>query len=311
MFKRFYFTLIKLLFLLLCLFFLSSLFFNKNFFFIKNFTFLVFFLYLFLNIFFYFSVQYQFSKYTSFIKFFWQRIFILFWLLEFYLFFLFLYLYFFCPEETRYFLDYIKQTEFNYSNNVDFYIVSASILILVFSTNKVIFYFKKTNQSTLYLSNVLCVLVASFLFFKECTVFKDVINQINSVFFKNNVFIKNSFIGAQQSFFLQSSGSLLIEKSVGSMFLLISVIKFFHVFLIFLFLILTISKFFNKNSSKEVLSVNLLNVCYLYLFYILNFFIFLKQPIQFFLTKKYIFIFQESLHSTVVVFVNEIFSNFF
>lgn len=285
----------------------SFIFLFKNFFFLKNFIFLFFFLYFLLNFYFYFSTFYQFSKYTSFVKFFWQRSFILFWLLEFFLFFIFIYVYLFCPSETRYFFDFIKNTKVDLSVNKDF-ILNLILITACFFSLSAFFKFKKNSSSFFPLNSFCFLIIFSFIFFSEFFFFKNTINQFNFFFYKKQFLYQQELLNF--GFFL-SNNFICVQKPSSSIFLFLIFLRFLHVVFIFFLTLFAFLKFFKSLKSYESLSVIATNFNYILVFYILNFLVVFKPLIQFFFLKNYFFNFNLSSTNQFFIFIIEVFINLF
>ena len=152
-------------------------------------------------------------------------------------------------------------------------------------------------------------LISSFIFFKEIYSFKNSINQISFMFFKQSCFfLENS--STFSNFFSNVNSSLIIQKPHNSMFLFLVVLKFFHLILIFLLSVLFLTKSITSFLSQENLSLLKINLNYVLFFYIVNFFIFLKPLFQFFFLKNYFFNFSFSnisfFGSLVIEFLNNL-----
>lgn len=124
-----------------------------------------------IHIFFYFSTIYQYSKYTSVVKFFWLRVFAIFWGLEFYLFGIVMFLFFIAPAELPFFWE-LRQIKLDKRwptiTSSHTYILT---LITVFNINILGYYTVYKNKLTGYSLLLLLVFCMLYILLKELEVY--------------------------------------------------------------------------------------------------------------------------------------------
>lgn len=252
-----------------------------------------------------------FSRNNSFLSRFWRRSIIIFWALELLTFCIFLYLTLISPELNK--LYYFKKphlyiyNKYSYFNQfyLMFVLVCVNLLLCVNLRNKVFFSLNFYKLLTLFV-----VLFMLHFFFYEFMKFfftlsyykKKKFEYINHSRFSKQILQNN----IDDSLFLNvissaldvelryknffSNNSFLKKKKIIKNFkyqtrkhlmLLISILKFWHVFFVFFVLLISLKSFYLENccNSTSLLSVNILNINFLLLFNLLGYFLLFKQVI--------------------------------
>lgn len=250
-----------------------------------------------------------FSRNNSFLARFWRRSIILFWLIELFTFSIFLYLTLLSPELNK--LYFVKKhhlifvSKYSYFNQfyLMFVLSSLNICLTLNLKNKNFF---SLNFYKL-LSVVIVLLLLHFFFFEFLKFFfllsyyrkhsyefvplatytKDIFNislekslieniynaqkkteVVFNHFFTDNIFLKKRKV-------LKN-----IKNQTKKHFMfLISLLKFWHVLFVFLFLLVSLKSFYldNFNSATDIISANILNINFLLIFNLLSYFLLLKQ----------------------------------
>lgn len=238
------------------------------------------------NIFMYFFTIYSFSKYTTAMKFFWYRVFILLWGLEFYLFFVFIFLYIICPRELKLFFDTTKQIHNKLPNiqNTDVYSqILFLLVILQICGNASVIY----NKQVINMCCLVLILVTIRFFISEIKMFylyisvahyqKYTINtkQINifkndEILTYNNVIITHLITKLNYDDFWHKTPNVFILN-------IILIVKFLHIFLIVLINFILISKvIFSTTNTLSLLGVFKQNLIIILIFWALNYVIYFK-----------------------------------
>lgn len=249
--------------------------------------FLIIFLTLLNNIFIYFFTIYSFSKYTTAIKFFWYRVFVILWGLEFYLFFVFIFLYIICPRELKLFFDTTKQIN-NKLPNIQSTNAYSNLLLLisalyVISNTTVI-----NNRYVTNLFVLIFILMITKIFLQELKMFYLYVNishyqkytigykQVNvfknvDLLIYNNIVITHLPTKLDYDDFWHKTPNIFILN-------IILLIKFLHFFLIVLINFILISKLIlTNNNNLAIIGVIKQNLIILLIFWSLNYIIYFKH----------------------------------
>lgn len=239
------------------------------------------------NIFMYFFTIYSFSKYTSAIKFFWYRVFIILWGLEFYLFFIFIFLYIICPRELKLFFDTTKQLHSKLPNiqNVNVYANLLLLLILLqFISNTSVV----SNRIIINICVMFFILILIRIFLQELKMFYLYVNishyqkytigykQIN-IFKNDNLLVYNNIILTHLPTKLNYDD---FWHKTPNIFILniILLVKFLHLFLIILINFILISKIIlNTTNNLTIVGVLKQNLIIILIFWALNYVIYFKH----------------------------------
>ena len=223
-----------------------------------------------INLFAYFFTIYQHSKYTTFLRFYWLRVFFLIWFLEFYLFAIFLFLYIIAPNELTLFWDFFNYLKFNFPNfSIRNNFLFVYFLVMTFFFFPFLNYYNMTLRFFFYIIFILINLNFFFIEFKSYMVYLSISNykkmSIIETETESNVSFKTLFYDRR----IQIPSIYILNIILG--------VKFIH-----LYFIIIISFIFIMNSIKKCLSLTLIGVLHqntviLAIFWILNYLIYFKK----------------------------------
>lgn len=272
------------------------------------------------NIFSYFFSIYNYSKYTVMIKYYWTRVFMLIWVLEFYVFLVFTFLYIISPHELQIFWDPIRclQIRSPNINNVNVYLLT---ILTIYSINLLIFYKQYNNKIPYNISLIFIITIYLYIFIKEYKSFLFYLHTSNYQFFypiyetknltKNEFFDFNMWNKTHTSDFILKLKLDDPQHHIPSIFILniILGIKFLHVFFIIFFNILIIylgcfkKKYFNTQFNGMLLQ----NTVILLIFWFLNYLIFFKMYYKFSVYGPYFLIGLHSWSKTIFWLFQELY----
>lgn len=236
----------------------------------------------------YFKTIYTFSKWTSQIKFFWLRLFSIFWGLEIYLLGIFLFLFIISPDDLKYFF-FVTKTIFLITPNlltIDSYIAIFLLLITVNLVAYTTVYRAQILNEVLYLFiffGLLKLLSAEVLMYINYTSFINYQTKTQTIFKeKIKLLDQNTPEFKIVTVFCETNNlkidEILKHRPMNVILNLILIVKFFHLYLIigFITILLLINIFTKTKVSLEVCATITQNLIILLLFYILNYLIFYK-----------------------------------
>lgn len=264
-----------------------------------------------IHIFFYFQTIYQYSKYTSTTKFFWIRVFSIFWGLEFYLFIIVIFLFIIAPAELPIFWE-LRQIKLDKRipsiSTTNNYLIT---LITIFNVNVIGYCIVYKNKIYSLLSALLSIFILLCIFLKELESYyyfnlmfyykktspiKEL--KLNSLITLSNEKIPN--ISLNDVITNKNTSNFLITELFSyqftddidhhkARFFILNVmlsIKFIHVYIIVILNLIFMVHLINirKQTSLETLGVWQQNLIVLLIFWLLNYIIYFKV---FYKTKMY------------------------
>lgn len=256
-----------------------------------------------IHLFFYFSTIYQYSKYTSVVKFFWLRVFTIFWGLELYLFSIVTFLYFIAPAELTFFWE-LRQVKLDrrWPNITTSYTYIVTLLT-IFNINNLGYYTVYKNKFLGYGLIFIVTMALLFILLKELEVYY--YYALVSHYKKNSLTVKpvlSSAVSLSNELIPNISKEDLLEAKETSKYVSIEVfskqfndeidhhkarlfllnvilsIKFWHVYIVvvinLIYLYLVISR--PKQNALEILGLWQQNLIILLVFWALNYTIYFK-----------------------------------
>jgi len=240
------------------------------------------FLYTFLSTFLYLNKSIQYGKYTSVIQRFWKRSYLIFWTIELFLFIIFLFISLIHYSESKYFLDWRYCYEIYSDNVINFFYIFTIIYLLLFMHILKIFFYKYNNM-----------LFLNILFLATLFLYINILNlEFTKFFFMINYIYDDVLIF---DFIISDSLLNLTEKRRTMHFylILLSLIKFWHVIFIFGMYIFSLRFFLIKkiSISIDLISANIQNIIFLFIFHSFSLFLFFKNYFLFFWNISYLNVF--------------------
>jgi len=267
---------------------------------------IIFIFYFFITTYFHFSKTYFINKYTTQTQRFWKRTFGAFWVLEFTLFFIYMFLLLISPSELPMHAINYKEiiTSVNIIKNSNYHIIFLLVLMLI----NIIYIKKKNNfhiiSILVFIVNFMYLYIIYFEFlkfyyvagwgahqtystvkmsinnFEYINLNTDIVNSNKNIYFKTPASVINSWTE-------QISEKQWLRTFRHFIYILL-ILKFWHVFLIYLYFVFSTVKFIETNYwSFDTISSNYQNAIYLIWFYIFSYVLVLKKKIYFLIIIVY------------------------
>ena len=269
----------------------------------------------------YFRTVYKFSKWTTQIKFFWLRVFTIFWGLEFYLLFIFMFLFIISPDDFKYFFFITKVIFESVPNNITIFSYITILLLLLIVSSMVYSYVYKAKLNNyfnlvFFLTLILLILtleVEPYLNYIIISGYKVNIQETLKVKLLNLTPNSTEYKIISNYCHLNSlnTDSVLKQRPATIILNIILIIKFYHVYIILLLtLVLILPNIWMKSTqSIELYAFFTQNLIILLIFYSFNYIIYYKFLYKYVLYGFYSNISVSSITATETSYILEFFQN--
>jgi hypothetical protein len=227
------------------------------------------------------------GKYTTSISRFWKRSYILIWLVEFFIFLLVFTLLFIHYKESIYFLDLRDLLELYYDFSYFFVLQCFFVSLIIIFNYFILMGLRYKHDSATDLYFILINILFLILLYIELSKFMYIVNYC-SMSVNINILQKFNIFNIESN----TVDIFLKTRMLNYYIFLFSILKFWHIFFIYMYYMFILYRYTSDNGiSYDLVSCNMQNFIYIYIFNIFLFMFYVKYVIFYFFSEYFYYFF--------------------